>query len=136
MEDSEIMLRMLLMTLSGDKPWNIGRRVGRHATGTATPVSTRDQKMPRLSRPSSSVVGRPNNLGWERTCNVSKSSRGSEKSRTRCAKCLRKKYHAEDARSDGPVTFSSMTMTQSNLMSVCLHRAEKQHSRDGKSPLD
>ena len=57
------MLRMLLMTLSGERPWNRGRRVGRHAAGIATPVSMGDQKMPRLSRPSWSVVGRPKNLG-------------------------------------------------------------------------
>lgn len=70
------------------------RRVGRQATGMATPVSIMDQKKPRLARPkglledpaskrkvargevrrdgpSWSVVGRPKNMGWERTLRIS-----------------------------------------------------------------
>ena len=41
MEESGIILRRLLVTLSVEKPCNRGRRVGKHTTGTATPIARR-----------------------------------------------------------------------------------------------
>ena len=58
---------MLLRRLSGEKPRNKGRRVGRQMAMMPTPSSTMPQKSKRETTPMSSVARRPATLAFART---------------------------------------------------------------------